>query len=158
MTENPLDTAYQRCLQLLTRREHSLLELRQKLSQQHIDADVIETCLSRLIEENYQSDQRFAEMLCRTRISQRHGRQKIRYELKQKGINDTLAKTTLNEHEDVWVENAKHLIERKAPRGDLTKVFSDFTLKNKITRFLVGKGYDYDTISLAFEILQCEDE
>lgn len=159
MTENtPNHQAYHYCLQLLSRREYSLLELRQKLSQKNTEPDVIDECLARLVADNYQSEQRFAEMFCRTRISQRHGSKKIRYELQQKGIDDTLINTALAEHDTTWVENAAYLIERKAPRGNVGKIFTDFTLKSKITRFLLGKGYDYDTINTAFEMVQSENE
>lgn len=159
MTENtPNHQAYHYCLQLLSRREYSQLELRQKLTQQGNESHVIDECLARLVADNYQSEQRFAEMFCRTRISQRHGSKKIRYELQQKGIDDTLINTALAEHDTAWVENAKYLIGRKTPRGNVGKIFTDFTLKSKITRFLLGKGYDYDTINTAFEILQSESD
>ncbi len=157
MTDTAFNQAYQRCIQLLARREYSQLELRQKLAQLDIDSDIIDECLQKLLEENYQSDERFAEMFCRTRISQRHGKQKIYYELKQKGIEEHLIDSVMAEYESEWVDNAIQLIERKAPRGDVKKVMSDFTLKSKIMRFLLGKGYDYDTINLAFEILDNEE-
>ncbi len=153
MTDTPFNQAYQRCIYLLARREYSQLELRQKLTQLDIDSDVIDQCLNRLVEENYQSDERFTEMFCRTRISQRHGKQKICYELKQKGIEEHLINSVISEYDSEWVDNAIHLIERKAPRGDIKKVMNDFALKSKIMRFLLGKGYDYGTINLAFEIL-----
>ncbi len=158
MTDTPFQKAYQQCLQLLARREYAQVELRHKLTQQGIDSDSIEQCLTQLSQENYQSDQRFAEMLCRTRISQRYGKQKIHYELKQKGIDETLINETLGEYDNAWLDNAKYLIERKAPRGDIQKVLKEYTLKSKITQFLLGKGYDYDTINLAFETLQSDDE
>ncbi len=154
MTDTPFNHAYQRCIQLLARREYSQLELRQKLVQHNISTDIIEQCFEKLLQENYQSDERFAEMFCRTRVSQRHGKQKIIYELKQKGIDETLIHTVLAEYDNEWVENAQYLIERKAPRSDISKALKDFTVKSKIIRFLLGKGYDYDTINDAFQKLQ----
>lgn len=157
-TDDAFNQAYQRCLQWLSRREHSQRELRQKLSRYDTDPQVIDDCLSRLLAENYQSDQRFAEMFCRTRISQRHGCKKIRYELQQKGIDEILIDTTLAEYQTAWVENAAYLIQRKAPRANVGEIFNDFALKSKISRFLLGKGYDYDTINHAFELLRSESE
>ncbi|PID65676.1 MAG: hypothetical protein CR975_06100 [Gammaproteobacteria bacterium] len=158
MTDTPFNQAYQRCLQLLARREYSQLELRQKLTQQSVEAAVIDDCLARLQQENYQSDRRFADMLCHTRVNQRYGSQKIRYELKQKGIENSLINATLAEYQTMWLDNARQLISRKASGAEVKKIFTDFTLKHKITRFLVGKGYDYDTIHLAFESLQDDDK
>lgn len=156
MTETPQDYAYRHCVQLLARREYSQLELRRQLNRQHIAADVVDGCLARLLADNYQSDHRFAEMLCRTRIAQRHGSEKIRYELKQKGIDDTLINAVLADYDQTWVENAKHLIERKAPQGEVEEVLGNLAIKAKISRFLLGKGYAYDTINQAFAALQSD--
>lgn len=157
-TNDAFNQAYQRCLQLLSRREYAQQELRQKLKQYQTDPHVIDDCLARLLADNYQSDQRFAEMFCRTRVSQRHGSKKIRYELQQKGIDETLIETALAEYQTAWVENAAYLIQRKAPRANVGEIFNDFTLKSKISRFLLGKGYDYDTINHAFELLRSESD
>ncbi len=161
MTDSPQKHAYQHayqyCLQLLARREYSQRELRQKLRQQAIEHDTIDACLTQLVEANYQSDRRFAEMLCHKRISRRYGSQKIRYELEQKGIDDSLIHSILAEHEQVWLENAIYLITRKVPRRDIQKISGDYAAKSKIIRFLLGKGYAYDTINLAFECLQADE-
>lgn len=146
--------AYQRCLAVLARREHSQQELRYKMQKNGIKETIIEHVLSRLITDNYQSDERFAEVFCRSRVGRRDGERKIRYELKQKGIDESLANQYLAQYEDAFLANAQYLIERKAPRGDLTFLFNDFKLKDKITRSLLNKGYDYNVIRLAFEILQ----
>lgn len=145
--------AHQTCIQLLSRREYSQQELFTKLTQQNIPSDIIDQCLNELVANNYQSDERFAEMFCRSRVNQRYGAKKITYELKQKGIDDSLITTQLATHDEQWLDNAMYLIEKKAPRGNVGEVFCDRKLKDKITRFLVGKGYDYATISLAFESL-----
>lgn len=151
MTEND---AYQRCIALLSRREHSRWELQQKMQQHGIDSEVIDRVLSRLIADNYQSDERFAEVFCRSRVARKVGVKKIRYELKQKGIDSQHAETELDKYREQFLDNAKALIERKAPRSDVTLMFSDAKLKDKTTRSLLNKGYDYDTIRLAFETLE----
>lgn len=147
-------SAYNACIDLLARREYSQQELRQKLTQKGADNEVIDTCLERLINENYQSDQRFTEMFVRTRVGQRYGPRKIHYELQQKGIETPLATAETAKYLDDILDNAQLLIERKAPRGDIFTIFNDRKLKEKVTRFLVGRGYEYDTINLAFEIVQ----
>lgn len=144
------------CIPLLARREYSQLELRYKLQNQGFHNQPINDCLNHLSDNNYQSDSRFTEMFVRTRINQRYGTKKIHYELAQRGIDADLAAHALALYYDELLDNAQQLIRRKAPRGELTAIFGDWKLKSKITRFLVGKGYDYDTISLAFEKLQSE--
>lgn len=154
-TENE---AYQRCLAVLARREHSRLELRQKMQKNGVDSETIDVVLARLLADNYQSDQRFAEVFCRSRVGRKYGAKKIRYELQQKGIPAELGETYLSLYAAAFLDNAKQLIERKAPRTDMNAVFSNVKLKDKITRSLLNKGYDYDTIRLAFEVLQEENQ
>lgn len=159
MNDNPEvseSEAYQRCLAVLSRREHSQSELRYKMQQHGVENNIIEAVLARLVADNYQSDERFAEVFCRSRVGRKYGAQKIRYELQQKGIDTALADEYLSQYTDELLYNAQTLIERKAPRGDVSALLNDFKLKNKVSRSLQNKGYDYDTIHLAFEALQEE--
>lgn len=157
MVEITEQTAYQRCIDLLSRREHSQVELRRKMQHSGVDDQLIEVVLTRLQTDNYQSDERFAEVFTRSRVARKYGAKKITYELKQKGIENHLVNQEIIKYNDDFLENAQQLIRRKAPRGDISAIFSDIKLKDKITRSLVSKGYDFDVIRLAFEILQEEN-
>ncbi|PID65150.1 MAG: hypothetical protein CR977_02215 [Gammaproteobacteria bacterium] len=154
MTENEV---YNRCLALLSRREHSQAELRYKMQQNGVDNSIIEKVLKRLDNNNYQSDTRFTEVFCRSRVGRKDGVNKIRYQLKQKGIDVALANQFLAQYADDFLQNAQDLIIRKAPRGDISKLFYNIKVKDKITRSLLNKGYDYDTIRLAFTLLKEEN-
>ncbi len=156
MTTDYCSQAHTICIQLLARREYSQKELRHKLEAKGIPEPTITHCLDSLVEQGYQDDRRYAEMFCRTRYSQRYGAKKIAYELKQKGIDQAIIADSLRHYDNLWLENVLFLIERKAPRGDLSCVFSERKIKDKITRFLIGKGYDYATIQCAFETLRDE--
>lgn len=142
--------AYDDCIKRLSRREYSQQELAMKLSQRGFSGDVIADCLARLIADNYQSDERFAEMFCRTRVSQRHGERKIRYELKQNGVDEWLINQQIPLYQELFLENAVYLIERKLSNEQRQEGRCDRKTKDKITRFLLTKGYDYQLISQAF--------
>ncbi len=161
MASNPTDIAandaYRHCLTILARREHSQQELRNKMQQRGISKDVIDSIILRLITNNYQSDTRFTEVFCRSRVGRKDGVNKIRYQLKQKGIDAALANQFLAQYADDFLHNAQDLIIRKAPRGDISKLFYDIKVKDKITRSLLNKGYDYDTIRLAYTLLKEEN-
>ncbi|MGY0399524.1 MAG: regulatory protein RecX [Ostreibacterium sp.] len=147
------NTVYHSAIRLLSYREHSQFELRQKLVRQGFSDEIITAVLEQLIHENYQSDERFVEIYCRSRVNQRYGIKKIFYELQQKGISNALSKIELKQYGQKYVDNALYLIERKAPQSDVNLIFSDKKIKNKTIRFLLGRGYDYNTINLAFECL-----
>ncbi len=142
------------CLNYLSRREYSYKELYDKLKRQGFVDDVIDNCLITLREKGYQSDQRFAEMLIRTRISQRYGGRKIAYELNQKGVKSQLFTPIIEQYNSQLLDNAQQLIIRKSCRYGIDAVFKQPSLKSRIVRFLLHKGYDYDTIHLALEVLQ----
>ncbi len=148
------NAVYQRCLALLSRREYSQGELRQKMIRQGVDENTIKATLSRLQADGYQSDARFIESFVRSRLNKRHGGKKIAYELQQRGISSALAKAEIAKHDEEQLANAQTLIVRKAPRGDINTLFTDFKLKEKVTRSLVNKGYDFDTIRSAFARLR----
>lgn len=150
--------AYNRCITLLSRREHSVRELRQKMSQHGVNNAVIDCVIARLIDDNYQSDGRFAEVFCRSRVARKYGPKKIRYELKQKGIDDRTINAELSKYDDDFLENAKSLIVRKLPRGNVGALRDDLKLKDKINRALANKGYDFDMIRLAFSALREQED
>ncbi|HIM95169.1 MAG TPA: regulatory protein RecX, partial [Gammaproteobacteria bacterium] len=73
-------------MQMLVRREHSVVELTQKLTTKVFDRADIERALDLLIEQNYQSDERFAAEFIQMRFNQGKGPIKISVDLKQRGI------------------------------------------------------------------------
>ena len=91
---------YRRCYQiaitLLARREHSRLELSNKLRTKPYseNIDLVSLC-DHLEASDYLSNERFAEMFVYSRILRGKGEMKIRYELRQRGISDTLADSVL---------------------------------------------------------------
>ncbi|WGL16612.1 regulatory protein RecX [Microbulbifer bruguierae] len=101
-------------LELLSRREHSCHELRQKLLPKHPDAD-FDGVLLRLQELNYQSDQRFAEVFCRSRVQRGQGPLRIRQELQLRGVRSVLVQTAMEQlQEDVdWYQLALEQLQRK---------------------------------------------
>lgn len=107
-------------LGLLTRREHSAFELRRKLAQRGFDAVVIDQVLSRLTEQGWQSDARYAEAYVRMRIERGYGLQSIRAELGQRGVASALIQSVLDEAEVDWLACARKQIQRhyhKPPDG-----------------------------------------
>jgi len=75
------------CLRLLSRREHSRRELLDKLAQRGFERDEAGQIIDEMTEQNWQSDDRFADSYSRQRIANGYGPIRIRYELQQRGIN-----------------------------------------------------------------------
>jgi regulatory protein len=132
---------YAAALKMLMRREHSKLELRQKLNLKDFDDAVINDSISLLAEQKYQSDERFSEAFILMRFNQGKGPIKISMELKSRGISE-FDLTLFN-----WFELAKDVKYKKF--GD--SKFLDYKEKSKQKRFLQSRGFGFDEINQAFQ-------
>ena len=132
---------YAAALKMLMRREHSKLELRQKLNLKDFDDAVINDSISLLVEQKYQSDERFSEAFILMRFNQGKGPIKISMELKSRGISE-FDLTLFN-----WFELAKDVKYKKF--GD--SKFLDYKEKSKQKRFLQSRGFGFDEINQAFQ-------
>ena len=131
---------YSAGLKMLMRREHSRLELFQKLQTKGFDVDVVNNSISKLVEQNYQSDDRFSEEFIQMRFNQGKGPVKIASELKMRGVN------TFDLSVFDWFQLAKEIRQRKF--GDLSSL--DFKETAKQKRFLQSRGFTVDQINQAF--------
>lgn len=126
-----------RALGLLARREHSRSELARKLGQAGADPEQLHEALDRLDADGLQSDQRFAEMLVRSRIAQGYGPRRIRAELGQHGIDAGAAEQALAAAEPDWSSLLEALCQRRfrdpcdSPRE-----------RDRRQRFLLQRGFD----------------
>ena len=139
-SQNQKNRCYSAALRMLMRREHSQLELLTKLQIKGFDISAINDSLLILIEQNYQSDERFSEAFILMRYNQGKGPLKIASELKQRGIN----KFNLDVFD--WFKLAKEVRNKKF--GDTPP--QDFNDQAKQKRFLRSRGFGFDEINEAF--------
>ena len=131
---------YSAAIKMLTRREHSRLELFQKLQIKGFDIDIINNSISKLGQQNYQSDERFAEDFILMRFNQGKGPVRIVSELKMRGIN------TFDLSAFDWFELAKEIRQKKF--GNQSSL--DYKEIAKQKRFLQSRGFNLDQINQAF--------
>ena len=131
---------YSSALKMLMRREHSKLELSQKLQAKGFDIVDVNSSISKLVQQNYQSDDRFSEGFILMRFNQGKGPVKIASELKMRGI-DTFDLSIFD-----WFKLAKEIRQRKF--GDASSL--DYTEMAKQKRFSQSRGFNLDQINQAF--------
>ena len=131
---------YSSALKMLMRREHSQLELLKKLQLKGFDDSIINSSISLLAEQNYQSDERFSEAFILMRYNQGKGPLKIAFELKGRGIN----KFNLTAFD--WSKLAKEVRIKKFGHD----ISLDFKDQAKQKRFLQSRGFGFDEINQAF--------
>ena len=131
---------YSDALKMLMRREHSQLELLKKLQLKGFDDSIINSSISLLAEQNYQSDERFSEAFILMRYNQGKGPLKIASELKGRGIKK-FNLTTFD-----WHKLAKEVRIKKFGHN----ISLDFKDQAKQKRFLQSRGFGFDEINQAF--------
>lgn len=130
-------------LDMQARREHSLAELRYKLSAKTSCQELIDEILADFQQRNWQSDQRFTENFVNYRSAKGFGPMKIQSELRIKGIDDDLANGVIYSKEYDWVQLAQNAVIKKF-KNTLTDL-----VKQK--RFLLTRGFTYDIINNAIQ-------
>ena len=133
-------------LDFLARREHSQQELRQKLNARNDDAEAVEAVLLQLGDERLQSDERFTESYVNHRFNAGIGPLKIRYELRQKGVDDLLVDSFLEPLADEWEQLMRQQRVRKF--GEILP--DDYAARMKQARFLQNRGFSPESVMRLF--------
>ena len=130
---------------LLARREHSRLELLQKMTIKGFDKVLINENVDDFINRDWQSDLRYSEMLVRSRIMKQHGPVKISIELRQKGLPpDLIAKSMAIDTN--WSELALAALNKKFPA-----IAANQAERSKQYRFLQTRGFNHQQIKWAMK-------
>lgn len=131
-------------------------EMRDKLLQKGYEGIIIEKTIDFLKEYNFLNDEKYSLMYAKDR-SKTQGKNKIKYSLMQKGIDkDTITTTLALVSDDVEAETAYNLAAKKY-RILSNRENDKYKLNQKITRFLLGKGYDYSLIKDVIKQLTTEE-
>src|SRR5690349_12386 len=103
--------ARDRALGLLSRREHSTRELKQKLAQRGYEAGERDDAIDSLKRSDYQSDDRFAAVLIRRRAESGYGPRHIEAELRSHGIAPAAHRESFDEQD--WAAIAAALARKR---------------------------------------------
>jgi len=133
-------------MDFLARREYGQTELIRKLADKGFERDVAAEAVTRLTLDGLQSDERFTEAFVQSRINQGKGPVRIRLDLGQKGISDSLIEVVLEEAGADWRALAREQRIKKFGQ-DLPP---DFKEKARQMRFLQYRGFEQDHIQSAF--------
>lgn len=140
------DTLETRAVRLLARREHSRTELKRKLKK--LDDGSLGSVLDQLEEKGYQSDSRYCEILVRSRINGGYGPLKIRFELKQKGVDDALIDQVLSDQAADWPTLARQQREKRF--GE--QIPDDRQEAAKQLRYLASRGFEHSHLRSIFRV------
>ena len=137
---------------VLTRKEYSKKDLIEKLALYAENREEVLILVDELSRENYQSDQRVAEMVVRSQIRKGKGPNRIKLALRAKSIDKELAQNDMNEID--WYDEAYQLKVKKYG----VEVSKDPKIKAKQIRFLQYRGFEMDAIMKAISRKNRDDE
>ena len=135
-----------KAMDLLARREHSSEELRRKLMSYDFDEDAVSATVRVLQSEGLQSDIRYTESYVHQRYQVGMGPLKIRFELRQKGIDDAVAETFLDPLSERWEASMKRQREKRFGEA----IPDDYAERMRQARFLQNRGFSPDAVMRLF--------
>jgi len=124
-------------------------EVKAKLFEWCEDETGREEIINQLLEENFLSEYRYAELFTRSKINQKKwGRLKIQFELQQRFVPaEVIEKAFKNIDENQYLENLRYL---KLKKEKETNEPDEFKREMKIKAYLATKGYEYEYINKVF--------
>lgn len=126
-----------KAVDLLARREHRIKELEIKLSAKKYSEHFITQVIFKLLENDLLSEERFTESYIRSRQNRGFGPQKIKIELRHKGIDDVLIERYLMETSMLWYEIAENEYNKKYREQPA----NDYNTWAKQAKFLQSRGF-----------------
>ena len=126
----------------LSRREHSILEIRRKLTQKGFEEDDIEACIKNLIENNLLSEERFTESYINMRMRRGFGPQRIAQELRERGIIDEYFDGFLDHNNPKW----RAVMHQQYSKKYGSKPAQEYAEKAKRAKYLQTRGFPLDWI------------
>lgn len=140
--------AYRASIRYLGPKPRSVMEIKQYLTKKKFQDPVIQTVVTRLLQEQFLDDTLFATLFVQERERNRpRSRFALKYELRQKGISDTLIDDVLMRvDEDVSARRALDLRSGRWRHLDLE------TRRKKMMNYLTARGFGYDVSRSACEM------
>ena len=143
--------AYLQLAALCAQAEHCQQEMRDKMRRWELDETVQNRIIDRLIKERYVDDERYARAFVKDKIRyNKWGRRKVQQALWMKRIDADIQQRVLDEiDEKEYLDVLRPLLKQKRKS---IKAESDYELNQKLVRFALGRGFDFDIIRQCLDV------
>lgn len=143
--------ALNKCSDFLSRRDHSVKELKTKLLRT-VDEQSADRAINRYIEAGYLDDERFCRILIEYLINKKYSVMHIKQECFKRGIERSIVDEALAEFEFDSVDTIVQLIENK-----YSSRLQQENGREKVIAALQRKGFSYTDIKSAFYRLELDE-
>jgi len=148
---------YYQAQDILSRRDHSESEMRAKLSRKGFDSDDIEGVIDRLKQKKLIDDRQFADRFVTSQLNRKPvGPRLLSLKLKQKGVAQDIIQASID---GVFTDIAKELELIAMAADDWHRHhIAPVKGKEKLWRYLIGRGFTTSVISDYLEQLNLDSE
>ncbi len=144
--------AKQKAYDLLARRLHARAELARKLEQRGFSKECIDSTLGDLQESGYIDDEAFAKAWIESR-AQTRGKRLLAAELMKKGVPREVIDSVLSN-----VSEEGSLTKLALQRAPRYATLPPQIARQKLTAYLMGRGYSYSEIASTLDVLKQQKE
>lgn len=133
--------AFERAVNYLSRCMKTCKQLTEYLTGKGYSHEVVSSVVNRLKELKYLDDETYARIYVEQN-SVNKGERRLRQELQQKGISSSIVDKYCNLDSDTSLDTADKLAEKYMRNKQ-----SDVKTLQKLQRYLLGRGYGFDTVN-----------
>ena len=152
VTKINLKKAVDKCYDLLSRRDHSVKELKTKLLRT-VDENSADAAIEKMLDLGYLDDEKYAQTLVRYLLDNKNmSKNFVKQEMYKRGLSADIINNILENTEFDNSANCVELITNKY-RNKLRAEGG----KDKVTAALMRKGFSYYDIKHAFEMIEDEE-
>lgn len=158
--ENDNQACFNEVLKTLNRRPHTTFEIKTKLLKKGFKSLAINTAIEKASELKILDDKNTAEIYISELSNKGYGKRKIVQSMKQKGIDpDTILELTSNLCQNgKEEEKARDIFYKKLNFLKRNKSLTEQKIKERLFRFMQGKGFSNDIIFGLLEKISSEHE
>lgn len=139
-----------RALEWVMGRPHSAYELRQYLYRKKAEKEHSESVVQEFIDKGYINDEAFARWFAEGRQRKNKSTRAIKSELMSKGVSPVTIQNIVTELETTDEQALQTLVSKLSNR-------SRYADKDKLTRYLISKGFSYADVKQALDSHGAED-
>lgn len=144
-------------LKIVERSYRTEKEIFNKLITKEYSKESINRTIEFLREYNLINDRNYVKMYVKDKLKSQ-GKNKIKYNLKRKGISDELIIEELSKIDDEDSKNGAIILAQKKYNELKRRESDQYKLSQKLYRFLISKGYNYDLASDVMKEVIKKDE
>lgn len=146
LREDDIKKCKNSALKIVEKSYKSKKEMYEKLLGKGFSDDIINKTLEFLEEYKFIDDSKYVNLYVKDKIKNQ-GRNKIKYSLIKKGVNQDIIEETLEEVDKDYEKEQALLLASKRYEILKKRESDEYKLSQKLFRFLIAKGYDFECCS-----------